>query len=127
MNFLVSVSSCNDAGLARVMLGIKNGLNLIQIIVPILLMVMASINIAKVVRNPDDKKLIPKIKNSFMAAAVVFFVPLFLNVLMQILGTNTLISDCWNNASVGSANPGYSNPGDNSKKSKIYTDPGDYQ
>ena len=127
MNFLISVSSCNDAGLARLMLAIKNGLTIIQIFVPILLLLMASINLARVVKNPDDKKGLARVKNSFMAAAVVFFIPMLLNVLMQMLGTNTSISDCWNNASAGSATPGYSNPGDNSKKSKIYTDPGDYQ
>ena len=128
MNLLISVSSCNDSGLKSIMLFIKNTLTLIQIIVPILLIIMGSVNLAKIMKNPDDKKGLSRIKNSFIAAIIVFFIPVFINVLMYAIGTNTTISDCWNNASNSSTSTGYMDPNDNThQKSSVYTDPGDYR
>lgn len=128
MNFLISVSSCNDSGMRSIMLFIKNTLTLIQIIVPILLIVMGSINLVKIVKNPDDKKGLSRVKNSFIAAIIVFFIPVFLNVLMYAIGENTTISDCWNNASDTSTSTGYMDPNDNGRpKNQVYTNPGDYQ
>lgn len=128
MNFLISVSSCNDAGLKSIMVFIKNALTLIQIVVPILLIVMGSINLAKVMKNPDDKKGLSRIKNSFIAAIIVFFIPVFLNALMYALGSNTTISDCWNGASNTSTSTGYMDPNESGHgRNPVYTDPGDYQ
>ena len=128
MNILVSMSSCNDPGIARLMSAMKNGLTLIQIVVPILLIVMASVNLFKLASNPEDKKGLTRVKNGFIAAVIVFFIPMIIDILMNVLGTNTTISSCWNNSNTGSNNPGYVDPGDtNNKKSKVYTDPGDYQ
>ena len=73
---LVSISSCTDNGLGAILIVIKNSLSFIQIIAPITLLIMATIHFINLIRNPDDKKRIPKIKNSFIAAAVIFFIPL---------------------------------------------------
>ena len=76
-------------------------------------------------KNPDDKKGLTKVKNSFMAAAIVFFIPMFVNILMQILGSNTTISDCWNNVKFNSSSTYYEiNP---IKKNSILSNPDDYE
>ena len=123
---LVEVN-CSSPGLGGILFAIKNMLNLIQIIAPILLIVMASLHIFAVMRNPDDKKRVKKVINSFIAAAVIFFIPMLLNVVMQMLGTSTTISDCWNAASNVNTNPTYVDPYDTGKRHGLITDPGDYQ
>ena len=126
MNLLVSVSSCTDPGLRSIMSFVKNTLTLIQIIVPILLIIMASIRIAQVVRDPDDKKAKAKIKPTIIAALVVFFIPMFVNVLMYALGANTELSSCWNNSST-SQSSSYVDPNENNERHSVYTDPGEYK
>ena len=115
--YFLILLDCNDSGISSIMTFVKNGLNIIHIIVPILLIVIASIRLTQIVRNPDDKKGLSRIKNIFLAAAIVFFIPMLVDVLMQIIGTNTTISSCWNNA----------NYTPNNKKNKIYSNPSDYQ
>ena len=125
MYFLVATNECSSPALAGILSVIRNMLNIIGIAVPILLIVMSSINLAKMLKNPDDKKGISKIKNSFLAAIIVFFIPVFVNVLMQAMGSNTTISDCWNNASISGSNTYYEL--NNKKKNPVYTNPDDYQ
>ena len=86
---------CDNTTLLSFFTIFKRILLLIQIFVPIILVVFASINIAKMVNNPDDKKGKKKILNQFIAAIIVFFVPLFVNVTMNLLGDNNDISSCW--------------------------------
>jgi len=92
------IAVCNDPALAGILAIVKRIMLLLQIIVPILLIIMASIHFVNAVRNPDDKKIVKKIFNSFLAAAIVFFVPVFVNVVMGMLGENTTFSNCWNKA-----------------------------
>jgi len=96
-----------DGTIASFLLLVKNGLNLIMIIVPIIAIIYISIAIAKMVRFPDQKNALASLKNKFMALAIVFFIPLFLNVLMIMLGENTSVSECWNNVGSVNYNPNY--------------------
>ena len=59
---------CQDVGLMAILYTVKKVLQLIQIIVPILLIVVTGINFTKLVMNPDDKKGLKKVLNSFIAA-----------------------------------------------------------
>lgn len=128
-NILVStMSTCNDPALARALLAVKNILTLIQIVAPLVLIISASISLFQMMVSPDDKKKMSKIKNSFIAAAIIFFIPMLLNVVMSLVGDSTTFSDCWNNASsVSNSEPQYQDPNDNKNKNKVYTDPRDYQ
>ena len=64
---------------------ISNIINLIQIIVPILLLIMVSVNLTQLVINPDEKKLLNSIKNKAFAAVIVFFVPVIINVFINMI------------------------------------------
>ena len=125
MYILLATNECSSPALAGVLSVVKNLLNIIGIIVPILLIIMGSINLAKLMRNPDDKKGLPRIKNSFLAAIIVFFIPVLINVLMNAMGSNTSISECWNSANLNISNTYYEL--NNKNKNQVYTNPDDYQ
>ena len=124
--YLLILLECKDASLESIMTFIRNTLNVIHIIVPILLIIMASVNITKMVKNPDNKKDFSKIKNIFIAAIVIFFIPMFLDVLMNAMGSNTIISECWNSANWTPGNTSYQETGD-SERHEIYSDPSEYE
>lgn len=124
--FLVSLN-CDDASLASILSVIKNMLQLIQIIGPIVAIIALSLHFFQLMRDPDNKKALPKIKNSMIALVVLFFVPLLVDVIFGMLGSSTTFSSCWNSASSKfSTDPKYQ-PIDSTKKQGILTDPGDYQ
>jgi len=125
MELLVISNDCSSPVLGSLLSVLRDGLNIIGIGVPILLIVMASVNIVRMIRNPDDNKGLSRIKNQFMAAAIVFFVPMFVNVLMQILGSNTTLSECWNNVKFSGSSTYYEI--DPMKKNSIYNNPDDYE
>ena len=70
--------------------------------VPLLLVISAGVALAKIVLRPNlhsTKTDIKKISNKFIAAAVVFFIPLLVSLLMTMLGkTSVFKTDCWTNA-----------------------------
>ena len=89
---------CTDAALARVLNISKNILDLIQLLVPIILIVMVSINIAQLVINPDMKNGKKKLTNKVIAALVVFFVPSLMGVILNMLPDKYQLGACWKSA-----------------------------
>lgn len=120
-------SKCSDAALSATLKITKNIISFIGMIVPIILLTMAVINLVRLIMNPDEKKNISKIKNSFIAAIVVFMVPVGVNVVMQMLDENFTVSSCWNSAGDYSGPHRYIKLSDQRKKSNIFTDPSAYQ
>ena len=116
---------CSDYALMPILLFVKNTLTIIQIVVPIILIIMASVKLIELVRKPDNKDGMKKIKNIFLAAVIVFFIPLFVNILFQLLGSNTTLSDCWNNASFKTTTQYFEI--ESKKKNKVYTNPDEYE
>jgi len=82
-------SCCNSRVMESIMAIINNIMTIIQIVVPILLLLMVCVNLGQLLMNPDDKKKVSSIKNKFIAAVVVFFVPLFVSVAMNIVSDNS--------------------------------------
>lgn len=116
---------CNDYAIMPILVIVKNTLSIIQIIIPILLIVMASVRLVKVVKQPDNQKEIKKIINIFLAAITIFFIPMFVNIVFQLIGSNTTLSDCWNKSNFSISNTYYKITKKN--KNKIYTDPDEYE
>ena len=119
-------SGCSSAAIGATLAIMKRIIDLIQIIVPILLMISLTLLLIKLMANPDDKKLLPKIKNAALAAVIVFMIPVFVNAVMGMLGENFSVSACWNSINNPSGTPTYINPY-NTKKSKFTTDPSEYE
>lgn len=90
---------CNDSTLLGILSIVKKTMGFIQIIVPMLLIIWSGVAFIKLIKNPEEKKGIKKIINQFLAAAIIFFIPLFLNITMNLVGNNTKFSSCWNKAS----------------------------
>ncbi len=90
---------CSSETLPGILSIVKRIMILIQIVVPILLIVFASISLIKLLKNPEEKNGIKKIINQFIAAVIIFFIPLLVNVVMILAGDSNEISSCWNNAS----------------------------
>ena len=118
------MDGCTAPALLPILSAVKKILNAIGIIAPILLLIMASVHLLNLVRNPDDKKGLPKLRNSFIAAVVVFFVPVIVNAVMYLLDDTFTLSDCWNNADY-SPNSTYVDPYGKERKSILY-DSDDY-
>ena len=124
---MINILFTCDSSISSIMLFVKNVLNLIMIFTPILAIIYISTNVAKLVRNPDEKKELGKIKNRLLALAIVFFVPLFVNVLFSLMGESNDVSDCWNKVSGVSRSTTYMPIGDEKDKESVYTDPDEYQ
>ena len=127
MYFLAIVSACNDPALASVLSIIKNIMSLIQILGPIVSLIALTIHLTRLVKNPDDKKGLSKIKNSINALVVLFFVPVIVNAVFGMLDDTTTFSSCWNNASSSVNSGGTYIPIDDDNRTSIYTDPSEYQ
>ena len=120
--------SCNSNVLILIFNAVKNILDLIQTAAPILLIISLVYTFIKMVQNPEDKKLPKRIKNAFLSTAVIFFIPLFVNVTMYLLGYNFEVSACWNNALNVNYNPHYIKDSTEDKISQnIIPDPNDYE
>ncbi len=115
-----------DNSLNSIFYIVKNILNMIMIIVPILLIIFGSISFVKLVKNPEEKNGVKKIINQFLAAAIVFFVPLTVNVVMGMLGDGNDISRCWNEANKIEKASYISNEKEKNKK-KIVSNASEYE
>ena len=123
------VSACSDPGLIPILSIVKKMLNLMQIIGPILAMISLGIHLITLIKNPDDKKAVPKIRNSAIALIVLFMVPTIVNAFFSLLDDSTPLSSCWNNVDNSNAGRGgtYVTPYSTASGSNIYTDPSEYE
>ncbi len=96
------LSACENYSFLSSILLIKRIIEIACMLVPLFLVLTAGIALAKIVVNPNvqmTRRDVKKIANKFIAAAAVFFVPLFVSILMTTLGrTSVLKTDCWTNA-----------------------------
>lgn len=98
---------CNSTVLKVVLGPIKQLVSLIQIIGPILCICSLVILFIKSVQNPDDKKIFSRIKNSILACAITFFIPLLVTVVLGMVDSNYNFSACWKSDSTYSGNATY--------------------
>ena len=97
---------CSQEGVQQTLQLIKNILNVIRIIVPIGLIVMTSLDIAKKVINPEEKDGQKKIMTRAIAAIVVFFIPTIIGIVFRLIDigkgegnsyeeSKSSLSSCW--------------------------------
>lgn len=100
---MLFMDACTD--LAPVINLIKSVLGIIQWGVPILLILMGSIDLGKAVLASDDKEIkgaTSKLIKRAIAAVAIFFVPMLVNMLVGMVGDagakeGSFIS-CWNDS-----------------------------
>ncbi len=118
--------NCNDPGMASILVIVKNILNVIWIVGPIISMIALIIGITKLINTPDDKKVPKQIFNSLIALVVLFLIPAMVNVVMNMLGESSSISACWNSSSTISFSSSYIDP-NTGKRKGIVINPSDYE
>lgn len=98
MKVVIFMDVCSNLDFLRVIYFVKGSLLIVRALVPIILIVMATIDIYKVVIKTNEKPT-KTILNRFIAAFFVFFIPTFINVVLNSLGQSNIgESVCWINA-----------------------------
>lgn len=98
---------CSQEGVRQAFSLIRNVLEILRIVVPIALIAMTSMDIAKKVINPEEKDGQKKIMTRALAALIVFFLPTFIGLVFRLIdigkktsGTyqeaESELSSCWN-------------------------------
>ena len=87
---------CHDAGIISLLAIIKSIMDLIQIVVPIILIVFMSIQLTRMVVNPEEKKGFSRLKNQLLATILVFMMPVIINAVVNMMPQSYQISACWN-------------------------------
>lgn len=127
MMFYISIEgACSSPELSSILRVCRNILSFIQIVAPLTLLVMTIVNLIKMMTNPEEKKSINKLKNSFFSAIIIFFIPMLINVLMQLMGSSLNISTCWNNVGEYNYNVHYIKINEKDNVG-ILTDPNSYE
>jgi len=116
---------CSDAALGNILSIIKNIVNIIWIAGPILAIISLAINLTLMVKDPDDKKVPKKIKNSIIALILLFLVPAIINASMYALGDNNTFSSCWNSTYEADFKSEYEDPDPENNPKPINSD--DYE
>ena len=125
------LSLCSDANVLKILRYIKIIINTIFIIVPILLLITASISYLKAISN-SDKDGIAKTNKAMIskciAAVIIFFIPLITKMIVKLASTdeNDYISCIENATPEGISNAYVKNANDTVKKVKTSYDINDY-
>jgi hypothetical protein len=86
MELLTTISdTCSDAALARGITIFHTGMTWVCVIVPILLILSLAISLLSMTINPNQKDGMKKICKKVGAAVIIFLIPAFLNVVMNLL------------------------------------------
>ena len=114
--------SCNNAVLAVFFKIAKSLLSLIQIIGPLLSIVSIAYLLIKMMQNPEDKKIPKRIFNSCLALGILFFVPLLVTLILNLVDDSTDFGACWKSASGGFGSPSYIKTEDESNRVNVIGD-----
>lgn len=122
---------CNDYTLVTVLDVTRKILGLIQMFVPIILIIFATLQFIKLMTNPEEKKLKQGLYNKFFAALIVFMIPILVNVLLGVLPEKFSVSACWEQAKISAevvrSQKNTYIPLDEKGKSPIMSNPDDYE
>jgi len=97
---ILSIQICENLRVIKLFYLVKNLIDIAKIVVPIILILMSTIDIIKnLVNSIDDKKNNSLIIKRFMYSLIIFFVPTFINFTFNsISNINETINICWNNS-----------------------------
>ena len=80
---------------------IKSLLDIIRYVVPIILIIMTSLDIAKKVINPEEKEGQQKIMTRLIAAVIVFLIPIFIKLVFRVIDWGSGKDGSYSNAESG--------------------------
>lgn len=88
-------SCCTSSEMSYLMSSFRNIYSIIQIIAPILLMCAATYRLIRLMKNPEEKNGIKVIVNSFLAAAIIFFIPMLVSAVLNMVPSQGQLAACW--------------------------------
>lgn len=94
---------CTDYGLLTILDILRQILDLIQLVVPIILMVGLAVQFTQLLINPDDNKKKKSLLNKFFAAILCFFVPFLVNLAIGLVPEDIgsfQLGACWDTARI---------------------------
>jgi cell wall-associated NlpC family hydrolase len=91
---------CNDYGLVSVLDIARKFINLLQIIVPILLIIFSCYQFIRLMANPEEKNGLKKVYNKYIAALVVFILPIIINAVLGMMPESFEVAACWEEAKI---------------------------
>jgi hypothetical protein len=94
-------SCCNDYELANLLYAIKNGLKIVQIIVPIVLIIAGIVGVVGMMTNPNDPKKLKAVIARFTSAIIIFFIPFLVNLVLNMTSNSYAtinVATCWADA-----------------------------
>ena len=122
---------CSNPGIVYILDTLRKIFNLIQLVVPIILIIMGIIGMTQLMMNPEKKGGMKSIFNKVLAAVIVFFLPVIVDAVLTIMPETFNISACWNQAKVSaeaSRNLDFNYYSlDDVKKTSIIVDPTEYE
>ena len=85
VNLLFNWDWCAQDGVRGVFQLVRSLINILRYVVPIGLIVMTSIDVMNKVINPEDKEGQKKLMTRAIAAVIVFFIPLFIQLVFRVI------------------------------------------
>ena len=89
---------CGDYAIVNILEVGRRIINLIQLLVPIVLMTAAIIQLVKMIARPDDNKNTKKIFNMLLAAVIIYFVPTAFDISIGVFPDDFSFASCWETA-----------------------------
>ena len=101
INLLIDWDWCSQEGVRGIFHMVKTLIDIIRYVVPIGLVIMTSLDIIKKVINPDEKEGQQKIMNRVLAAVIVFFIPVFIQLVFRVIDWGAGYDGSYDNAESG--------------------------
>lgn len=122
---------CSDYGLAVVLDITRRIFDLIQLIVPIVLIAAGTVQFVQLTVNPELKDGFRKVLNKIIAAVIIFLLPTLVNVVFEVAMPDTItVAACWQQAKIvneiNRVSGGSYIPGENEGLSLLFVDPAGY-
>lgn len=92
------VNNCSDYSFISILVVVKRVMEMIQVVVPIVLLISCIWGLIKLLINPDDKKGLPSMRNKVMAAVICIFIPFCVNLVLSWTENSFSVSACWKTA-----------------------------
>ncbi len=89
---------CSDPSVLKTMRIVKIMINFIKIIVPIILLVSASITFTKAVTDGNNSKALQAFIRKAIAAVIIFLIPTFVNLTLKLADQDKVYYSCLENA-----------------------------
>ena len=118
---------CKDYSIIGVLAVTKRMFTLIQIVVPIVLIVAATVQFIQLTINPELKDGFRRILNKLMAAIIVFMLPTLVDVFLMATSENFTVSACWSQVKISELGDLFGGTYISGSDSSVWLDPDEYE